>query len=75
MARASAALGRIEGEGYGYDAAADVDYGLGPVETSAGGHASVGARFANDAVGRRTLILWGASAVWLLLVWRAVEGY
>ena len=26
-------------------------------------------------MGRRTLIVWAASALWLFMVWRAVEGF
>ncbi len=70
MARADAAIGIVEGSaatktGYGPD-----DYGYG-----ASIEASILSPFGKGSSGRRMLIIWGASAVWLFLVWRAVEGY
>jgi len=31
--------------------------------------------YGKGTTSRRALIIWGASVVWLVLVWRAVEGY
>jgi len=34
-----------------------------------------GGGFGPGTTSRRALVIWGASLVWLVLVWRAVEGY
>lgn len=68
-------------------AQATIDAGLdlGNVEASGSDYAvqpraaanlrAAGPGMGPGTVGRTTLIVWGAAAVWLFLVWRAVEGY
>lgn len=34
-----------------------------------------GGGFGKGTTARRAAIIWGASALWLVLVWRAVKGY
>jgi hypothetical protein len=67
VARATAVISSIEGTAQ-VGALGDDTYGA-----SAG--ISYGGPFGPGSIGRKTAIVWIASAVWLVLVWRAVEGY
>lgn len=72
------AIDRVEGD---VNAGASVGYGQ-----SEKGHTMLfgtnpnaarpgGDGFEKGSVGRRSAVIWGASVVWLVLVWRAVRGF
>lgn len=79
MSRAIGAIAQIEGSGafgtggmepsgraYGFFGGGGAEPGFG---SSSSGTGDFG------PVGKRAAIIWGASVVWLFLVWRAVKGY
>jgi hypothetical protein len=69
---AGSRLGQIEaGAQVGYEQQDRAYTGLfGSNESRPGGDG-----FEKGSVGRRSAIIWGASVVWLVLVWRAVRGF
>jgi len=70
MARADFTIASITGQG----STGDIDPGPGSIY---GAEASVGAPspFGAGTTGRRMLVVWGVATLWLVIVWRAVEGY
>jgi hypothetical protein len=58
----------------GQGSVGDIDPGE---DTVYGAQASLGAPspFGASTTGRRMLYIWGAATLWLVIVWRAVEGY
>ena len=70
MSRADLTIAGITGQGAVGDLDPGPDQYFG-VEAGAGAPSP----FGPGTVGRRMLYIWGAATVWLVIVWRAVEGY